>query len=174
MVEAARRMHTEHPEWRFQAPGSLSQAGHPDAGDPGEGKLKEDYITISTGDSHALMQQAACGVIASGTATLEAAWFGLPYCLIYRIAWPTYFIGKMLVKVDYIGLVNILAGKGVVEEFIQGDADPCHIQQALEKFMTDAKFAAEIQAELAATAAKLGEPGCHQRAANAIVKTING
>ncbi|GAA5495788.1 lipid-A-disaccharide synthase [Rubritalea halochordaticola] len=174
MVEAARRMHTEHPEWRFQAPAASPKLAHQMQEILEKAKLKEDYISISTGDSHALMQQAACGVIASGTATLEAAWFGLPYCLIYRIAWPTYFIGKMLVKVDYIGLVNILAGKGVVEEFIQGDADPCHIQQALEKFMTDAKFAAEIQAELAATAAKLGEPGCHQRAANAIVKTING
>lgn len=174
MVEAARRMHHDYPDWRFQAPAASPKLALQMKEILDRAKLSEDFITISTGDSHTLMQTAACGVIASGTATLEAAWFGLPYCLVYRIAWPTYFIGKMLVKVDYIGLVNILAGKEVVKEFIQGDADPCHIQQSLEKFMTDDKFAAEVQAELAATAAMLGEPGCHERAANAIVKTING
>ena len=135
-------------------------------------KLPEDLVLITAGDSHALMQSASCGVIASGTATLEAAYYGLPYCLMYRIAWPTYFIGKMLIKVDYIGLVNILAGKQVVEEFIQGDADPCHIQHALDKFLADSEFTKKVQTELAETASKLGDPGCHQRAAKTIAKVL--
>jgi len=172
MLEAVRRMHNENTEWRYAAPAASPKLAEQMRAILAKSKLPADVISITLGGSHKLMQEASCGVIASGTATLEAAWFGMPYCLIYRIAWPTYFIGKMLVKIDHIGLVNILAGKKVVEEFVQGDADPAQVQQSLEKFMSDPKFAAELQIELAETAKKLGEPGCHHRAAAEIIKTI--
>ncbi|MFC5050334.1 lipid-A-disaccharide synthase [Rubritalea spongiae] len=172
MIEAARRLSIEHPSLRFQAPAASKKLALKMRSLISKSKVSSDLIEISTGDSHALMQKASCGVIASGTATLEAAYFGLPYCLMYRIAWPTYFIGKMLVKVDYIGLVNILAGKQVVEEFIQGDADPCHVQHALDRFLADDKHRNSVKAELAETASKLGEPGCHLRAADSIAKVL--
>lgn len=172
MLEAVRRMHNENPDWKYASPAASPKLADQMRELLKKSKLPDNVVTITQGGSHKLMQEANCGVIASGTATLEAAWLGMPYCLIYRIAWPTYFIGKMLVKIDYIGLVNILAGKKVVEEFVQGDADPLHIQQSLEKFMADPKLAAELKAELAETAAKLGEPGCHHRAATAILETI--
>lgn len=172
MLETARRLNIEHPSLRFQAPAASEKLAEQMRELLDKAKLPSDLVKITVGDSHALMQSASCGVIASGTATLEAAYYGLPYCLIYRIAWPTYFIGKMLVKVDYIGLVNILAGKQVVEEFIQGDADPCRIQHALDKLLADTEFTKKVQTELAETAAKLGEPGCHQRAAESIAKVL--
>ncbi len=50
-------------------------------------------ITIRTGSAHELMQRACAGIVCSGTATLEAAFFGLPYCLIYKIAWLTFEVG---------------------------------------------------------------------------------
>jgi len=172
MLETARRLKSEHPTLRFQAPAASEKLATQMRALLEKAKLPEDLVLITAGDSHALMQSASCGVIASGTATLEAAYYGLPYCLMYRIAWPTYFIGKMLIKVDYIGLVNILAGKQVVEEFIQGDADPCHIQHALDKFLADSEFTKKVQTELAETASKLGDPGCHQRAAKTIAKVL--
>ncbi|MFC4992969.1 lipid-A-disaccharide synthase [Rubritalea tangerina] len=172
MLEAARRLNSEHPSIRFQAPAASPKLAQSMQSYLDKAKLPDGLVSISTGDSHSLMQKAACGVIASGTATLEAAYYGLPYCLMYRIAWPTYFIGKMLVKVDYIGLVNILAGKQVVEEFVQGDADPCHIQHALDKFLADPDYTHKVQSELLATAEKLGTPGCHQRAADCIAKVL--
>ncbi|MFT5883304.1 MAG: lipid-A-disaccharide synthase [Crocinitomicaceae bacterium] len=172
MLETARRLSSEYPSLRFQAPAASEKLGEQMRILLDKAKLPNELVKITVGDSHALMQSASCGVIASGTATLEAAYYGLPYCLIYRIAWPTYFIGKMLVKVDYIGLVNILAGKQVVKEFIQGDADPCHIQHTLDKFLADSEFTKKVQTELAETAAKLGEPGCHKRAAESIVKVL--
>lgn len=172
MIEAARRLSIEHPSLRFQAPAASNKLAEQMHALIDKSKVPSDLIKISTGDSHALMQQAACGVIASGTATLEAAYFGLPYCLMYRIAWPTYFIGKMLVKVDYIGLVNILAGKQVVEEYVQGDADPCHIQHALDRFLTDDSYRNTVKEELLTTASKLGESGCHLRAADSVAKVL--
>lgn len=173
MLEAARRMHTEQPSLHFQAPAASEKLAAKMHLLLEKAKLPANLITISQGDSQALMQRAACGVIASGTATLEAAYYRLPYCLVYSIAWPTYFIGKMLVKIDYIGLVNILAGKQVIEEFIQGDADPCHIQQSLERFLSNPAHTHKVQSELAETADKLGSPGCHARAAQCIAQVLS-
>jgi lipid-A-disaccharide synthase len=125
----------------------------------------ESWISVSSGGSHELMQRAACGVIASGTATLEAAVYGLPYCLVYKMAWTTYFLGKLLVKIKFIGIVNILAGEKVVEEFIQADASPERVSAWVTDMMGDAKKRAALVHRLGAISAELGEPGTHRRAA---------
>lgn len=125
-------------------------------------------ITVTDGGSHALMQRAVCAVIASGTATLEAAYFGLPYCLVYKVTWSTYLLGRMLVKLDHIGLVNILAGEGVVEEFIQADADPVVVAASMERFLDHPEQREALCVRLAETASKLGGTGAHERAARAV------
>lgn len=114
------------------------------------------------------MQRACCAVIASGTATLEAACYGLPYCLVYRVAPLTYLLGKILVKIEHIGLVNILAGERVIEEFIQADAEALAVSRSLRGFLESPEKRTALQLRLAETAAKLGEPGTHQRAAHAV------
>ena len=169
MVETARRMHSHQPEWQYEAAAASPKLEAQMQKIIEEGKLPKDcVITLKTGNSHSLMQRATCGVVASGTATLEAAAFGLPYCLVYKLAWPTYLMGKMLVKVKFIGLVNILAGEKVVEELVQGDANPGHLEGILQRFMMDEVNREELRVKLLDTAAKLGEPGAHVRAATAI------
>ncbi len=175
MLEAARRLHNEDENLRFEAPAATEKLGELMHKLMGKAKLRGDYVKITSredGGNHKLMQKARCGVIASGTATLEAAWYGLPYCLVYKIALPTYLLGKVLVKIDHIGLVNILAGKTVVDEFIQGDADPLHIKEALEKFIKDGDHTEKVQREMAEAVSQLGEPGCHMRAAKEVISTI--
>lgn len=126
-------------------------------------------LTLSKGTAHQLMQRATCGVVASGTATLEAAWFGLPYCLVYQVAWPTYVIGKALVKVDFLGIVNILANREVVKELLQSEANPNALSAELARLLDSEDARATLQAELAKVVAQLGEPGSHQRASQAIL-----
>ena len=175
MVDAARRMRNENENLRFQAPAASEKLAELMQEIIDKSKITDDYIQITSranGGSHKLMQQAHCGVIASGTATLEAAWYGLPYCLVYKIAFPTYLLGKMLVKIDHIGLVNILAGKKVVDEFIQGEADPVHIKEALEKFITDSVHTEKVKKEMAKAVSQLGDPGCHLRAAKEVIATL--
>lgn len=172
MVETARRMKNDNEELVFEAPAASPKLAELMRKFLTKAKVDEDLVRITDGGSHALMQRATCGVIASGTATLEAAWYGLPYCLVYKIALPTYLLGKMLVKIDYIGIVNILAGKKVVDEFIQGDADPVHIKESLERFLNDSEYTAKVKQELAETVATLGDRGCHARAAKEVVKTL--
>lgn len=127
-----------------------------------------EWITLTDGGSHSLMQRAACGIIASGTATLEAASFGLPYCLVYRMAGTTYFLGKLLVKIDFIGLVNILAGEKVVEEFIQADASPQKVGAWVKGILSDDDARASLVQRLREVSAKLGDSGTHHRAAERV------
>ncbi len=167
MIETAKRLRQWRPDLEFEAPAASPKLGErmrrlaADA-------LADSFLRVTTGGSHALMQRAACGVIASGTATLEAAYFGLPYCLVYKVAWPTYFAGRMLVKLKHIGLVNILAEEGVVEEFIQADADPEQVAGSLRRLLEEPARAEALCSKLAETAAKLGGPGAHERAAEAV------
>ena len=171
MLEAARRLHVKRPATRFEACGASAkltarmQAMVEEAG-------MQEQVTVREGGAHELMQRAECGVVASGTATLEAAYFGLPYCLVYKVAWPTYLAAKALVKIEHIGLINILAGKKVVEEFIQSEADPLHVEQALGRFLDDMPHREETRQKLLATASKLGGPGAHLRAASAISRWV--
>lgn len=127
-----------------------------------------DWIKLRNGGSHDLMQTAACGVIASGTATLEAATFGLPYCLVYKMAWTTYLLGKLLVKIKYIGLVNILAGEKVVEEFIQADASPCEVSRWIKNILSNDEQRGDLVARLKQVSSQLGDPGTHRRAAERV------
>jgi lipid-A-disaccharide synthase len=167
MLETARRLLDWRPELRFEAPAATARLG---------GRMREmvahakagEQVRVTQGGSHALMQRACCGVIASGTATLEAAYFGLPYCLTYKVAWPTYLAGRMLVKLKHIGLVNILAEEEVVEEFIQADAEAGQLSGALRRFLQEPERRLQLQQRLAETAAKLGGAGAHERAAAAV------
>lgn len=174
MVETARRMHTSHPELRFEASAASDKLaaqmqGIIDAG----GLSAPDVITLRTGTSQSLMQRATCGVVASGTATLEAAVLGMPYCLVYKVAWPTWVIGSLLVKIKFIGIVNILAGEKVVEELIQGNAQPEQVEKLLTELMYDLPAREALRSRLLETGSKLGEPGAHERAAAEVAQLLN-
>lgn len=171
MLEGAKRLSLKRPGIRFEACGASTKLTARMRAMVELAQM-DSAVTIRDGGAHELMQRATCGVVASGTATLEAAYFGLPYCLVYKVAWPTYVVAKAVVKLDYIGLVNILAGGKVVEEFIQSEADPLHVETAMARFLDDAAYREETQQKLLATAAKLGGPGAHLRAASAIARWV--
>src|SRR5439155_22438094 len=95
-------------------------------------------IEIILGQTPVLMQQACAGIVASGSATLEAAYFRMPFVLIYKVAWPTYIAARLVVNVDYLGMPNLLVDKQVVPEFIQHEAKASVIVKALQALMSDA------------------------------------
>lgn len=167
MIGTAKRLKSWRGDLKFEVPAASAKLAAQIRGllaDAGAG----DWITVNSGESHSLMQRACCAVIASGTATLEAAYYGLPYCLVYRVAPLTYAAAKVLVKIKHIGIVNILAGEGVVEELIQAAAEPVAVSNSLKAFLESPEKRAALQARLAETAAKLGGPGAHERAAHAV------
>ncbi len=133
----------------------------------------ENLVAVHVGRSHSLMQRACCAVIASGTATLEAAYYGLPYCLVYRMAPLTYVTAKIVVKIKLIGLVNILAKDEVVKELIQEDAEPGAVSRILREFLDSPEKREALQVRLAETSAMLGGPGAHERAARAVAAWLD-
>ena len=105
---------------------------------------------------------------------MEAAYFGLAYCLVYRVEPLSYLMAKLLVKIKFIGIVNILAGKEVVREFIQADANAGAVSDALKDFLQSPEKRANLQARLAETTAKLGGSGAHERAARVVAAWLAG
>ena len=173
MLDVAERLRLAHPELRFAVPAANARlramleemAGRRDLG---------GALGIRDGGAHELMQSAACGVVASGTATVEAAYYGLPYCLVYKLAWPTYLIARMVVKIRFIGLVNILADEEVVREFVQAEADACQVVPVLERFLGDPAHREAVQERMREAVAKLGGTGAHERAAARVAAWLDG
>ena len=99
---------------------------------------KREAIQIKIDETAAIMQRAWAGIVASGSATLEAAFFRLPFVLIYKVAWPTYLAARLVVNVKYLGMPNLLADKEVVPEFIQHRAKPDAIVKAVQLLIEDA------------------------------------
>jgi len=119
--------------------------------------------------SYDLMAYADAAIVTSGTATLETGWFGTPMAVVYRTSPLTYAIGRMLVDVTSIGLVNIVAGRPVVPEFIQGDMTPARIAAAVGRFLDDGAYASAVRSDLAVIREKLGGPGASERVARGIL-----
>jgi lipid-A-disaccharide synthase len=168
MIESAKILAAENPDLKFEVPAATEKLSVQIKAlmvDAGAGEL----IAVNVGRSHSLMQRACCAVIASGTATLEAGYYGLPYCLVYRMAPLTYLMAKLLVKIKLIGLVNILAEQEVIEELIQDEAEPVAVARSLRAFLDSPAKREALQAKLAEVTAKLGGEGAHEKAARAVV-----
>ena len=134
--------------------------------------VKDGLFHVVTDETAAAMQRASVGIIASGSATLEAAYFRLPYVLIYKVAWPTYLAARLVVNVKYLGMPNLLANKEVVAEFIQHRAKPNTIAKAALQLINDPAARDEMISEFDRIVAKLGEGGASERAARAIVEEL--
>jgi lipid-A-disaccharide synthase len=173
MIETAKLLKAWRADLKFEVPAASVKLAAQIRGLLVESGADE-WITVNSGESHSLMQRACCAVIASGTATLEAAYYGLPYCLVYRVAPLTYVAARLLVKIKHIGIVNILAGEEVVREFIQADAEPSPVSQTLRSFLESPEQREALQCRLAETSNKLGGPGAHERAARAVANWLEG
>ena len=115
-----------------------------------------------------VMQIADLLLVASGTATVEATIIGTPMIVVYRVSPFTYLLGKMLIKVKNIGMVNIIAGKTIVPELIQKDLNPEKITHTVLSILKNPKILKEMRKELAKVRKKIGKPGASSRAARII------
>lgn len=123
---------------------------------------------IEVGTAPVLMQRAEVAAVASGTATLEAACFGLPYVLVYKVNPLTYAVGKRVVRIKHLGIVNILAGETVVQELVQGFCEADSLAGSLTALLISPRTRAELEKRLAAVVAELGAGGAYKRAAIAV------
>ena len=139
----------------------------------GIGKYADQLdIKIIADDRYNLMSVCDAVVAASGTVTLELAILEIPMVVVYTLAKSTYFIAKLLVKLDHFSLVNLIAGKTVVPELLQDEVTPENISRELRHFISAGDGKNKIQAALAEVRAKLGEKGASQRAADVALSLL--
>lgn len=108
-------------------------------------------------------------LVASGTATLQAAVIGTPMILVYRASWLTYWLARWLITVNWIGLVNIVAGRRIIPELIQHEATAERLVEEARRLLQDQSAYSEMRAALHMVREQLGKPGASRRAAELIL-----
>jgi len=128
---------------------------------------------VIKGKTYDLLKYAKIGIVKSGTSTLEAGLFELPMVVVYKTSYLTYLIGKNLIKVDNIGMVNIIAGEKVASELIQNDVNKESVYKECKKILSDKNLYVSIKNKLAGIKKKLGSEGASKKAAKAIYALMN-
>ncbi len=132
-------------------------------------RLGSDDVEVRRGDSPRVTRAADLVISASGTATLETALVGAPMVVCYRAGTLSYLLARLVVSIPYISLVNIVAGRGIVPELIQGDMTVERIAAEGIRLLSDPGLRAKQIEGLAEVAGKLGPPGASGRAAEKVV-----
>lgn len=106
-------------------------------------RLKGDeglHISIINGQVYDALQHSHCAITCSGTVTLEATLLQTPMVIIYRSSWLTYIIARLVIKVSYLGLCNLLANKKIVPELLQYAANPEAISTAISNYLENPEY----------------------------------
>jgi lipid-A-disaccharide synthase len=129
-------------------------------------------VKVVEGFAYDVMNLSELLITASGTATLEGAILGKPMIIIYRVSLPSYWIGRALIRVDHIGLVNLVAGKEIAPELIQKDVHPQRIADEALRILRDPILIRKMTESMGEVCQKLGEPGAAQRAARIVTSLL--
>jgi lipid-A-disaccharide synthase len=166
MLDAAERIRGRHPDVQFVVPVAATLpeeavraflAGHPDL-----------EVRLVAGRADEAVGASDAAIVKSGTATLEAALMQRPMIVVYKMAWLSYWVGRLLVKIRNFALVNILAGHTVVPELLQGEASGERMAVEVERLLADPEARAEQLNALADVRRSLGEPGAARRVAEEV------
>jgi lipid-A-disaccharide synthase len=132
----------------------------------------QDPVEIVPGKTREILRQADAAIVASGTATIEAALMRCPLLVVYRTAWLTYWLGRMLIRIPHIGMVNIVAGREVCPEFVQGRTTPRRLAKAIIPLLQDGPERRQMLEGLNDVAEALGTGGAAARAADIVVREL--
>ena len=124
---------------------------------------------LEIGNIAAALKKADVAIASSGTVTMECAWFRVPTVVLYKTSWPTYALGRWFINIPHIAMPNVLAGREIFPEFIQGEATGKNLARAVTCFLTEKGAQGKIREELDDVAGTLGEKGAAVRAAKAVI-----
>ena len=129
-------------------------------------------VPVVTSDRYEAIHAADLVWAASGTATLETALLGRPMIIVYRVSWLTFMIARWLVRVDHIGMVNLIAGERLVPELVQDDVSAARIAAESRILLDDSQLRCGIITKLAKLRERLGGPGAADRVADLALAMI--
>jgi lipid-A-disaccharide synthase len=135
-------------------------------------RLHSIPVEVVEGQTYGAIMAADVVIVASGTATLETAILGKPMVIVYKVSPVSYWVGKAMVKVDWIGLANIVAGKKVVPELLQQEARGERIAEEALRILDEEVYRREMVLALEEVRKKLGTPGAAGRVARMALEMI--
>jgi len=173
LLGAARLIRAAVPEAQFV----VARAPHLDDGlfapkkgsDPGSDPFR---LVIVESDTNTVLASADVALTASGTATVQAALHDTPMVIVYRLSPLTYRLGRRLVTIGMIGMVNLIAGEKIVPELVQDAFTPEAVAREAIELLTDPGRATRVKAGLARVRERLGGSGASRRAAQAILHEV--
>ena len=171
-LRLVQQLRTLHPEWRIETSASSPKLEAMMLRMAQKAGVPPEQLNIRVGNYHDLMDRAQAALVTSGTATLEAALHGLPFALVYKVAWGTYLLARLLLTIRFIGMVNILADKAVTRELIQHEFNVPNCIAELEKLMSPATRAETLAGMHASVDCLCQQGGAAAKAAQAVLSLL--
>ena len=164
MLDAAERMHKQDPRLTFTV--SVAPTVERKLLESMiKGRSTDGSISFSEEPAERLFGRCRLIVAASGTVTLQAAIAGTPMVIIYKVSPISYWLGRALIRVDHIGLINLIAGRRLVPELIQDQATAANITEQVFGLLSDEEKLARLKKDLLTAGQLLGGPGASRRVA---------
>ena len=168
-LKLVKELQTLHPEWKVETSASSPKLASMMLKMAQRADVPPERLNISVGNYHGLMDRAEAALVTSGTATLEAALHGLPFALVYKVAWGTYLLARFILTIRFIGMVNILADKAVTRELIQHEFNVNNCIAELEKLMQPDSRAETLDGMHSAIDCLCQQGGAAAKAAQAVL-----
>jgi len=169
MLEAAEKLSEKYTDLQFILPQADSISD----------ELLQEYLETSAlaikvikGQPYNVIQCCDAVMTASGTASLEVALLSVPMVIVYKLSTITYWLGKMLVKTPFIGLPNIVAGKGIVKELIQQQVSAEALFTEIERILLDQQYRQQMLDDLENVREKLGQGGGSKNMADLAIQML--
>ena len=166
MLPVMKEIASGHPELQFVVAGAPSIEK-----ELYDRYLEDSPIRLVRDETYALLETAEVGMVTSGTATLEAALFQVPQVVLYRTGWLAYSIAKRFIKINFISLVNLIGGKGIVAEVIQKEMTRLAGGE-FSRIVEEPKHREQMLGDYSELEQQLGEPGVSERIARKMVELL--
>jgi len=166
MLEAVEKMRSNSTE--LQSVTSLSPALDKEI----YSSIEQGKYAVHSTDTHDVMKHSDLLIVASGSATLESAFFGTPLIIVYKLSPISWFLGNLLVNINNIGLVNIVAGENIAPEILQSDLTADRLAEEALSIITNDNISSAMSDKLSGVKKLLGEPGASMKAAKSILRNI--
>jgi lipid-A-disaccharide synthase len=130
-------------------------------------------LSVIADMTYEIVRQADAAMVCSGTATVETALLGCPMAIVYKLNPASYHLLKSMIRIPNIGMVNVVAGREICPELVQGKATPANLATALEPLITQTPVRTAMLKELRLFREQMGEGGAAARAATILVRMLD-